>query len=62
MNTPRSHAPREASIPVRMSKEERDIIERAAIAQGRDRSQFLRFHAMKAARAELAAAEQDVPR
>jgi uncharacterized protein (DUF1778 family) len=53
MTKPRTHQVRAASIPIRMSQEERDIIGEAAVLEGRDRSQFMRYHAMQAAKAAL---------
>jgi uncharacterized protein (DUF1778 family) len=38
-----------------LTEKEREIIDLAATAEGRDRSQYMRFHALEAARARMAA-------
>lgn len=44
---------RHAGLNVRLSDVERDLLDRAAVAEGRDRSQFMRYHAVQAARVAL---------
>jgi uncharacterized protein (DUF1778 family) len=44
---------RNAPSTVRLTEKEREIIDLAATAEGRDRSQFMRYHAVQAARVAL---------
>jgi uncharacterized protein (DUF1778 family) len=46
-------AKRNTGSTVRLSDAERDLLDRAAVAEGRDRSQFMRYHAVRAARVAL---------
>jgi len=46
-------AKRNTGSTVRLSDAERDLLDRAAVAEGRDRSQFMRYHAVQAARVAL---------
>ena len=51
---------RNAPSTVRLTEREREIIDLAATAEGRDRSQYMRFHALEAARARMAAMKAGV--
>lgn len=44
---------RHAGLTVRLTDGEREILDRAALLEGRDRSQFMRFHALEVARVKL---------